>query len=160
MFWQRQRVAGIGRLIDGGRKIFERVAVLMMPPRPERQRDDYNEPKNRNAGETQLPIHLGHHQCEMIHKSFFRLAERRGLAEIFRAAQFRVQHGDQRGGIQLERTGVIPHRAADVNRRGKHVEISLFERADVVGADFGHVRDLFDREFFGLARGAELFGDR
>ena len=56
--------------------------------------------------------------------------------------------------------GVIAHRAADVNRRGEHVEISLFERADVVGADFGGVGDLGDREFSGFARGAELFGDR
>ncbi len=63
------------------------------------------------------------------------------------------------GTSSLSIARVILHRAADVNRRGEHAEISVFERADVVGADFGRVGDLLHRELFRLARGAELFGD-
>ena len=56
--------------------------------------------------------------------------------------------------------GVIADKSTDINRRGEHAEVSLFECADVVGADFGGLGNLGDRELFGLARDAELFGNR
>ena len=76
------------------------------------------------------------------------------------ALQFGVERGQELRHVQLEQRRVIFHRAADIDRRGKRAEVSLFERADVVGADFRRVGDLLHREFFGFARRAELFGNR
>ena len=87
------------------------------------------------------------------------LGKRRRLAEFFRALQFHIKRGHDLRQVEFEQRRVILHRAADIDRRGKRPEISLFERADVVGADFRRVRDLLHREFFRFARRAELFGD-
>ncbi len=92
-------------------------------------------------------------------KVFFESTSGGGSLYFSVQLQFRVQGFKQPGGIQLEGGGVIFHRAADIDLRGKHVEIALFERADVVGADFCHLGDLLNREFFCLARSAELFGN-
>ena len=67
-----------------------------------------------------------------------------------------VQRRQQGGRVQLEHGTVIFDGTANVNLRGKDVEVSLFERADVIGANFGHFGDLFDRKALRLARGAEL----
>lgn len=159
-FRQRQRIAGVRGLITGGREILEWIAGLVMPPSPDGQTQDDHEADDGQTGNTHLPIHLRQNQRQVIQKSFLRVAQRRRFAVFFRLAEFRVQRSEHGGGIQFERVGVILDRAADIDGRGEDVEVSLFERADVVGADLGHVCDLFHREFFGLATGAELFGNR
>jgi len=88
------------------------------------------------------------------------VSQRRWLAEFFRPTQLVGEHGHDLRHVELEQRGVIFHRAANVNRRGKHIEIPLFQRADVVGADFRDFRNLRDGEFPGFACNTELFSDR
>jgi len=133
---------------------------MVMPPRQAGEREDQDADNDREAGDSHPPIQFGERIHEVIEHGFGLTDQRRRFAEFFRATQLGVQRGHDLRHIELELRGVIADKAADIHRRGEHVKISLLQRADVVGADFGGVRDLLDREFFGFARRAQLFGDR
>ena len=87
-----------------------------------------------------------------------RLKSRQRLAAAF--GQFLVELGQNDGRVQFQGHGVGAHESPDINRRGKNIIIALVNGADMVAADFGHVRDLCDREPLGLARRLQLFANR
>ena len=78
------------------------------------------------------------------------LKSRQRLAAAF--GQLLVELGQDGGRVQFQRHGVSAHKSPDINRRGKNIIIPLVNGADMVAADFGHVRDLRDREPLGFAR--------
>ena len=82
----------------------------------------------------------------MVERAFGFLDQRRRLLEFYRAAQFGIERGHDLRHVEFKMRGVIADKSADINRRGEHIEVSLFECADMVGADFGGLGDLGDRE--------------
>lgn len=157
---QRQCFARVGGLINGGRQFDRRVAALVMPPGQQSEHEEHDCRGRHKAGDAHPPIQFGEQIHQVIEDGFGLLHQGRRFAEFLRAAQLGIERGHDLRHVELELGRVIPDKAADIHRRGENVVVSLFERADMVGADFGGVRDLLDRQIFGFAPGAELFGDR
>ena len=94
--WQRQRVAGVGRLIDRRRQVLERVAASddAATPRTTRRRS----PPAQRARSRPAPIfqfNFASTRVSVVHESFLLVRQRRRLAEFLRALQFRRQLGEQ-----------------------------------------------------------------
>lgn len=154
--------AGGRGLIGGGRDVAERVggAGAMVPGEGETEIDDADDEEERDHDGGDLPVEFRKLEGDEIDDAFFLIGERGRFAEFFGLAEFLVEFGHDVGDVELEHHGVGAHETADVHWRGEDVEVAFLEGADVVGADFGDVRDLMDGEALGLARALKLFGNR
>ena len=138
----------------------QRIGGLMMPPDEDDDQDDQTGGGNNQAARSFAPVDLGKLEGDKIHHRARLVRERRRLAKFFGLPQFLVQRGHELGDIQLQQRAISADEPADVNRRGKNVEIPLLQRADVVRPDFCDFGHLINREAFCLARQMELFRNR
>src|SRR4051812_17631183 len=79
--------------------------------------------------------------------------------EPFGSAELLIEVGQDFWNIELERPGIAPDKAANVDGRGKNFVISVLERFEMVRPDFGLVRHFSNSALRALARVAQSFAN-
>ena len=118
---------------------------------------EHNDPEQRSDD---TPVELGKLVHRHIQSAPLGFGQRRRFVMFCGFGKFQREFGLDGLGIQLDQRGVGADKSADINRSGKNIVVPLFEGANVVAADFCNLRNLVDREVSGLARLAQLLGNR
>ncbi len=149
-----------GGLIEAGAEAGEGVAGGVPLPDPESPKADGQEQEDCRRPENRAKVETGELEHEEIDPAMGRWAGGGGVLELGDLAELGFEIGDERGRLELENAGVGPDEAADIDGGRERPVISAFEGADVIGLDFGELRDFVDGPSTGLPRAAQLFGDR
>ena len=123
------------------------IAARVMPPGGTRQQEDQQQNHRGAANHAHAPAEFGKPKHQVVDQGVGLFHQRRRFLEFFRLLQFGIEHGHDLRRVEFKLGGIDADEAADIDRRGKHLVMSLFQGADMVGADFGGIRDLLDREF-------------
>ena len=118
-----------------------------------------SDPRDRGHGERRAPVEPGELEHEVVEGAARGIGQRWEFAELLALAQLGIEVGQHSRHVQLEHGRVRADEAPDIHRRGEQVEITRFQRADMVGLDLGNLGDLINVELLLLARAPELLRD-
>src|SRR5689334_6282087 len=117
---QRQRFAGLMRLINAGRKMRERVVPrsVTLPCRNANPEKDHARERSHN-NQRDAAIDAREQFCDEFHHEARRLNRGRRFFEFFDAADFVIERGKEWSYVELQDPRVRAHETAQINRRGE-----------------------------------------